>query len=111
MRTYLNIHPGRLTHELLYRLSLHFFSRRADNSGTVMSVPEPDSRVVPLERPFRTEREPVTYEPRRIRPSRHHAGCTFIDVDVAPGERPRSGPFSGGRRGHGSPTGTPGPSG
>ena len=30
-----------------------------------MTVPEPDSRVVPLDRPLRTEREPVTYEPRR----------------------------------------------
>ena len=52
-----------------------------------MSVPEPDSRVVPLERPFRTEREPVTYEPRRS--ARHDiTQDAFIDVDVAPGERP-----------------------
>ena len=60
-----HLDPWRLTPHELHRLSLHFFSRRADRSGTVMSVPEPDSRVVPLERPFRTEREPVTCEPRR----------------------------------------------
>ena len=51
-----------------------------------MTVPEPDSRVVPLDRPFRTEREPVTYEPRRT--ARHDiTQDTFIDIDVAPGER------------------------
>ena len=52
-----------------------------------MSVPETDSRVVPLERPFRTEREPVTYEPRRSARGDVTQGA-FIDVDVAPGERP-----------------------
>ena len=51
-----------------------------------MSVPEPESRVVPLDRPFRNEREPVTYEPRRT--ARHDVTQdAFLDIDAVPGER------------------------
>ena len=53
----------------------------------VMSVPHRDSRVVPLERSSRTERPPVTYEPRRS-DRRDVTQDGYIDPDTAPGERP-----------------------